>query len=256
MAIEYAGSMLVFGLLAALSKVSSKIKLATFVVLGLSFMAFYQWAFAMFLVGMSLALNDIEGYDQRLLSRLSARTISSIQHVIFFIGWYLLSEPSGPMDPKTSYETPGWWTLTQLIPGNYWNKEYWRWWNTWGALCVVYGVLRINWLQRFFSSRPLAYLGRLSFMLYLTQAPILWTFADRIFRLFGQIQQENLTTWWDNKFPIPDWGIHGLTTRFVLSQIIVLPVQFLLAEIATRLIDGPSISIGRWIVTKLGIEKK
>lgn len=159
-------------------------------------------------------------------------------------------------DPKTSYETTGWWTLSQLIPRNYWDKEYWRWWNTWGAMCLVYAVLRINWLQRFFSSRPLAYLGRISFMLYLTQAPILWTFADRIFRLFGQKQQDNITTWWDDKLPIPDWGIHGLTTRFVLSQIIVLPVQFLLAEIATRVIDGPSISIGRWIVTKLGVEQK
>jgi peptidoglycan/LPS O-acetylase OafA/YrhL len=256
MAIEYAGSMLVFGLLGALSRAPSRAKLTSFVVLGLLSLAFYQWAFAMFLVGMSLALNDIEGYDHWLMSRCSKRAMLVIHHCIFFVGWYLLSQPSGPMNPKTSYETTGWWTLSQLIPTNYWEKEYWRWWNTWGALCVVYGVLRINWLQRFFTSRPLAYLGRISFMLYLTQAPILWTFADRIFRLFGQIQQENTVTWWDNRLAIPDWGIHGLTTRFVLSQIIVLPVQFLLAEIATRLIDVPSISVGRWIVARSGIEKK
>lgn len=256
MAIEYAGSMLVFGLLAAVSRISSRIKLATFTVLGLLFLAFYQWAFAMFMAGMILALNDIEGYDFWLMSRLSGRAISVIQHIIFFIGWYLLSQPSGPMDPKVSWETPGWWTLSQLIPTNYWEKEYWRFWNTWGALCLVYGVLKINWLQRFFSSRPLAFLGRLSFMLYLTQAPILWTFADRIFRLVGKKQQDNITTWWDDKLPIPEWGIHGLTVDFVFAQIIVLPVQFLLAEIATRLIDTPSISVGRWIVSKLGIDKK
>lgn len=258
MPIEFAGSMLIFGLLAAFSCVSSRrIQLATLVVLGLIFMAFYQWAFAMFLVGMGLALNDVESYDVWIMSRCSGRTISTIQHVIFFVGWYLLCQPAGPSDPSTSYETPGWWTLSQLIPAIYWDKDYWRWWNTWGAMCLVYGVLKIPWLQRFFSSRPLALLGRLSFMLYLTQSPILWTFADRVYRLFGQTYrlQDNVTTWWDDRLPVPDRGIHGFTTRFVLSQIFILPVQFLVAHVATRVIDEPSIRVGRWVVAKLRIEK-
>lgn len=97
MAIEYAGSMLVFGLLAGLGRVSGRVKLSSFVVLGLLFLAFYQWAFAMFLVGMSLALNDIEGYDTWLMSRLSGRAVSAIHHAVFLVGWYLLSQPSGPM---------------------------------------------------------------------------------------------------------------------------------------------------------------
>jgi hypothetical protein len=50
--------------------------------------------------------------------------------------------------------------------------------------------------------------------------------------------------------------VHGFTVKWLLSQAIILPIQFALAEVATRWIDLPSIEIGRWIVGRMGMEGK
>ncbi|KJY02206.1 acyltransferase like protein [Zymoseptoria brevis] len=258
MAIEYVGSMLVFALLACLTFIrSARLHGLILVLLGLAFLLTYHWTWAMFTMGMFLALNDVETFDSTFPSRFGARATNTLHHTSFIVGWYLLSQPAGPMDAgKMSMDTPGWYILTNIIPSIYIgpNKEYWRWWNAWGALLLVYSVLRIRWLQRFFTSRPLVYLGRLSFMLYLTHTPVLWTFADRVYRAWGNVPAEGMSTWWDGRFEVPNWGPHGFGTRWFLAQGVVLPVQFLVAEGATRGIDRPSIEVGRWIVGRLGLE--
>jgi len=67
----------------------------------------YQWALSCFARGIILAINDLENYDVALLSSLSARSKSALHHLIFFIDWLLICQPSNETlpDPEFSYNT-------------------------------------------------------------------------------------------------------------------------------------------------------
>jgi peptidoglycan/LPS O-acetylase OafA/YrhL len=255
MAIEFRGSMLVFSMLAVAALVP-RWRLSLFSISGLFVFAIYQWSMACFMGGVVLAINDLDGIDLSLLGhRFSKQAINVGYNTLFVLSWWILCQPAGKRDAEGSYATPGWYYMTMLIPPNYYNDEYWRFWNSIGAVILVYTVLRLKWLQSFFTTRVLKYLGRVSFSLYLLHIPIVWTAGDRICRLFGVVRQPSFTTWYDYKLAIPDVGPRGFSTGFLASQVVILPLTLLLAEGCTRLLDEPSVRIGRAIVARLGLEK-
>lgn len=254
-AIEYAGSMLVFFLIAAYSPVKPWTRFLIFTVTGLCLFCFYEWTMACFIAGVVLAINDLEDFDSNVLTKgVSGRTRLIIYYGIFISGWFLLCQPSGTRDPLRSFDALGWYYLTLLTPRNYYNAEYWRFWNTIGAAMLVFGVLRIRWLQQRLASPPLRYLGRVSFSLYLVHIPFLWTVGDRIYRIFGACRPE-LQTWFDNWLPLPEIGPRGLSVRFVVAQTFMLPLCLIVSEIGTIALDEPSVKAGRWIVERLGLYK-
>ncbi|EME40100.1 hypothetical protein DOTSEDRAFT_91380 [Dothistroma septosporum NZE10] len=256
-ATEFKGSIIVFALLALYSRVPPSIRMALFVVTGLISMGTYQWSTACFMWGVTLAMNDQEHYDHHLLPRhISDLGKQVLYHASFFSGWFLLCQPAGIRELQVSANTFGFGFLTHLIPTQYAENEYWRWWQSWGALLLVYGVLRISWLQRFFSTKALLYLGRVSFSLYLIHMPMIWTLSDKVYRTFGRQVQPDITSRLDNLFVIPDFGIHGLTTRFLVSLAFIVPLNIAIAHVGTVYLDEPSVTVGRKIVTKLGIEGK
>lgn len=258
MAIEFVGSMAVFSLIAAFSTVSTRIRAGLFALACITFLTTGLWAMAMFMGGVLLALNDLSGWDHAFLEKKPLRVSRSVMHhIFFFTGWYLLCQPSGIRDPKQSSEQPGFYILTEILtPRVYFQDEYWRWWNFWGALMLVYAVLRIQYLQTFFTTKPLKYLGRVCFALYLVHTPLLWTINDRVYRLLGTRQHQDLVLWIDDWFWIPDWGVHGLSLRFLVGQAINTPINFAVAELGTWVLDEPSITVGKWVVRKLGIDKR
>lgn len=260
MPIEWIGSMVVFGglgLAVALSAKLGKRAVTARAVLFISaftfFLTTYQWASACFVGGMLLALNEVQGFDN--LSQLKQYPVGLrvLHHVVLIWGLYVLSEPASMEVPA---QTPGYQTLTYLIPSNYYEHEYWRWWHSWGAIFLVFGVLKIQWLQRFLTTRPIHYLGWVSFSLYLVHGPLLWTLSDRIYRLFGSVRVVEINLWIDHKLEVPDFGIHGLSTRFLLTQIIVLPMNLAFAHVATVVLDERSVYVGKWLVQRLGVERK
>ena len=207
------------------------------------------------MAGAVFALNDLEGLDVALAAKfLSKRQKAIAFNFIFFLGWWILCAPAGTKQPELAYNTPGWYYLTVMIPINYFNDEYFRFWNVIGAALLVFGVLRVRWLQVFFSRPTLQYLGRISFSLYLVHMPIEWTVGDRIYRLFGKIRQD-FTTPYDGLLPVPDVGPLGFTTGFIVAQAFILPLTLLLAEAGTRVLDEPSVKVGKWVVTRLGLNR-
>lgn len=255
--VELVGSCLIFSVLAISGHVSMRMRAIVYATIYIAFLLMYQWAMACFMAGILLAINDLKepgGTGRMQFSQFSARGKRILHHVAFFSGWYLLCQTAGMRDTQVSSDTPGWWLLTKMIPPIYYDdpdKEYWRWWHAWGAFLVVYGVLRIGWLQRFFSTRPLKYLGKISFALYLVHGPIMWTLGDRIYRLFGHITMPEMTTIWDERIPIPEFGIHAFTTRFLVAQAFILPLNFAFGHLGTIVFDEPSVRLGRWIVGKM-----
>ncbi|CAK1357930.1 unnamed protein product [Cercospora beticola] len=259
--VELVGSLLIFSMLAFSVPVTMRMRAIVYAFMYIAFLLMYQWAMALFMAGMLLAINDLKEPGPSTFGRFqfSARGKTIIHHFTFFAGWYLLCQTAGMRDTQVSSDTPGWWLLTELIPPIYYDdpdKEYWRWWHAWGAFMVVYGVLRLSWLQKFFSTRPLKYLGKISFALYLVHGPLMWTVGDRIYRLFGHITMPEMTTMWDEMLPVPEFGIHGFTTRFLVSQALILPITFAFGHLGTKLFDEPSVRLGRWVVDRMKVEKK
>lgn len=255
-AIEFAGSMLVFILIATYSFAKPRYRLLLSILTSLWLFCSYAWSMALFIAGVVLAINDLEELDDKLLSRrLSERAKSFTYHSASVIGWFLLCQTAGTRDPERSLNTLGWHWLTLLTPNNYYDNEYWRFWNSLGAVLLVFGVLRIRWLQRRLAMPILRYLGKVSFSLYLIHIPFLWTIGDRIYRILGMIRPE-LQTWFDNRFPIPDMGPRGLSVRFVVAQCFILPLNLLVAQVGTVLLDEPSVELGRWLVSRLSIDKR
>jgi len=250
-AIEWQGSFFVYLSLAACSTTTPLVRMLLLAATGLLLLFTYQWSLACFAGGMVLALNDLEGYDDTVMRLLSGRSKLVLYHTIFFTGWYLAGQPSNTKDAERSYASPGWYYLTQMIPSVYYYHEYWRFYNCIGAFMMVFAISRVSWMQNLLNKPLFQYLGRVSFSLYLVHVPLLWTASDRVYRLFGRICEEDMTTWWDNRFPIPDVGPTGISTRFLAVQAVSLPMTLLLAELSTRYLDEPGMRFSKWLVGKM-----
>lgn len=178
-------------------------------------------------------------------------------HLCFYIGLYLLSEPSHAGDINYSANTPGWVWLTSLIPEQYGDDRYYRYWQSWASILVVYAVLRIPFLQRFFSTRPLKFLGYVSFMLYLTHVPFFRILPDRVSALLGDSPDPHLVgSFWDGTWTVPQWGLYAIDLRFWVDLAINLPMTLLLAWVFTKILDQPSVRLGKWITRLIGLDAK
>lgn len=250
MAIELRGSILVFGLVAITASFTPLTRLSSLLTLAIILFLFYQWSLACFMGGMILAVNDVDEWDSKVMSKITLRAKTITLHAAFLVAWYLLSQTAGHRGAERSSNTYGWYYLTSMIPEPYYSNEFWRFWHFPGACMLVYTVLRLSWLQRFFMLPWLQYLGRVSFSLYLIHIPLEWTVSDRIHRVFGVIRQE-FTTPYDNWLSLPDFGPVGLSTGFLFLQILILPMNLWLANFGTKYLDEPSVRIGRDIVSRI-----
>lgn len=82
---------------------------------------------------------------------------------------FLLSYPDA-----AGHITPGYATLTSLIPANF--TQMHRFWPSIGATLIVLSTCHLDLLRnRIFCSRPLQYLGKISFPLYCMHGPVIHT---------------------------------------------------------------------------------
>lgn len=256
MAYEFKGSLLVFGVLAATSRLKPRLVVVSCALTGVALLLLGQWAMACFMGGMVLAANDVYGFDESMFKRLTERNRAIVYWIMFMAGWYLCSQPDGVRDPEHSYGTFGWYWLTMMTPGVYYHGEYQRFWNSIAAMLVVYAVLRLRWLQTRLTA--LKYLGKVSFSFYLVHIPLLWTVGDRIYRVFGVVRPvaegANGESVFDNLMPVPDFGPRGLSSRFVVVQLFILPLTMAVAHYATIYVDEPSVRFSRWVAARFGAD--
>lgn len=259
--IELKGSLLVFALVAySVEEVNPRRDLLRLVVTGILLHQMGQWAMSLFVFGMCLAI--CEAYDLHLTDLPSLRGLSSkgqtaLNTFVFFLGWWLCSHVDRNVD--WSRATPSWYILTSLIPKVYMDDEYFRYWVGYGAVLMVYGILRLNWLQRFFALRLLTWLGKISFVLYLTHTIVMMITGDWCRRLVGQptflIQGELGTYWYDNKVYMPDIGPMGLNVRWLGCLALTTPMCLVVAHFATDIYDKSGLRGARWLARKCGYER-
>jgi peptidoglycan/LPS O-acetylase OafA/YrhL len=116
----------------------------------------------------------------------------------------------------------------------------------------VASISRISVLKAFFETRFNQYLGRISFAFYLVHGPILWSLGDRVYAAVGWTKESHALAapGWINIFPLPKTGPFGLELSFLLPQLVLLPLTLWVAEIATTLIDEPSVKFSQWLYSQ------
>lgn len=88
----------------------------------------------------------------------------------FICGLYLASYPD-----EWGHVTPGYRYLTTLIPGFY--SEKLRFWQSIGAVQIVWSVNNADFLKGLFTGPVVQYLGKISFAIYLMHGPVIHTFG-------------------------------------------------------------------------------
>ena len=256
--IELKGSMLIYVLTAiyALSDLSLRASLCLLAVSVFTLLQLGYWTMACFISGLILAMLDVDSMDTTFLSRhLTLRAQAALRLLAFVVGYYLLCQPAHAGSPEYSLGTPGWKHLTMLTPRAYDKDQYYRYWHSWGALFLVYSALRLSFVQTFLNTRPLRYLGKVSFMLYLVHLPILAMLGGRVSRMVGVTYPDTAPSWWNNRLWIPKFGPAGPDSRFVASMAIILPICLVVADFGTRTLDMPSVKVGKKVAQKLGLDK-
>ncbi|KAI5360545.1 Putative acyltransferase 3 domain-containing protein [Septoria linicola] len=261
--IELKGSMLVF----AVADVASRLSLDTsyrsvlvaastiFFTSAAMLLLCFKWSMSAFLFGIFLAFIDVWELDENILARFSAQTRTKTLYALFFTGWYLITQPARGGDMKFSSETPGWMILTSLLPPGYDDDNYYRFWQVWGSLLSVYALLRLQTLQRLFTTKTLLFFGEVSFMVYLLHLPMFRILGDRLSALLGgSVSVELQGTFWERSWAVLNIGPLGLSLRFLICVAIELPLTLLASKYATEYLDKPMTRLSKRLAAKLGLE--
>ncbi|KJZ79647.1 hypothetical protein HIM_01116 [Hirsutella minnesotensis 3608] len=145
------------------------------------------------------------------------------------LGVYLLCQPDDGGET-----TPGWRTLTAMIP-EWWTEEHYRYWQSIGAVVFVAAVGHSRGWQRFFSLPVMQYLGKISYALYLMHGPAMHTVGYHFEKMAYSIT-----------------GVEGdwYTIGFALHACFCVPIVIWWADVFWRAVDIPSVKFAKWVESK------
>ncbi|RDW66913.1 hypothetical protein BP5796_09662 [Coleophoma crateriformis] len=252
--VEFRGSIIVYTALLAFSRCTKNARLLGQLVLIFYFMYIVDgWYGAMFITGMLLCELDILARTNelpRFIARLEPHK-TTIFYSLFVISAFLSGVPSHTNNIEVLRESPGWYYLSFLKSQAVWDLKWF--YLFWAALFLVVSIPRIGWLRAFFENRFNQYLGRISFALYLVHGPVLWTVGDRLYTAAGWHRDSHLTflPGWVDIFLLSKEGPLGFEMSFLLPHLVILPLTFWLAEVATKLIDEPSVRFSQWLYERI-----
>ncbi|ODH45882.1 hypothetical protein GX48_08041 [Paracoccidioides brasiliensis] len=251
--VEFKGSMLIYTSLQAFSRCTRNARLWCEVGLIFYFMYITDGAhFSLFVAGMLLCDLDLLARNNnlpRFIANMEPHK-RTLAYIALGISIYLGGVPSQSADIQVLRSSPGWYLLSFFKPQAVFDYKWF--FLFWAATLIVAAIPRIPALKFFFETPFNQYLGRISFSFYLVHGPILWTLGDRIYAATGWLRESHAVNLpgWINRFPLPKVGPLGLELAFLLPQLILLPLTLWLAEIATRLIDEPSVKLAQWAYSK------
>lgn len=230
---------------------TSPLRLASYVALGFWALRWDRWEMVLFWFGALFAEVDqikvaqatvspdlpmTNGHDGSIRSKLrisspqmSPRFWSAFWIANFICGMYLCSYP----DERGS-TTPGFIILARMIPA--WYSEKYRWWQSFGAIQMIWACTNSRFLQRLFEGPVIQYLGKICYGMYLMHGLVIHTVGWGMMGVF--------------------WNLFGSETRaqwemgFALSAVITIPCIIWAADIFWRVIDIPCVKFARWFEVK------
>ncbi|KAL4784797.1 acyltransferase family-domain-containing protein [Aspergillus varians] len=253
--VEFRSSLVLFLTILATSRVKTGVRISLVSTLVWFCMRYGRWDVVLFLGGMLMAEADLiqglwdsppssfEGDKEKrawsshsssisLPLRQTRFRLSSPRRwiALFILGLYLGSTPN------TGYKfTPFFMWTWHITPKTY--PEPHRFPQTLGALMIVYSINHSKDIQKLFVNPLSQYLGKISFAFYIVHGPILHS--------LGYSLMPNI------------WHVTGKETNFqycfgfFIGWLICLPVSLWAGDLFWRMIDLPSVSLARWIESKV-----
>jgi peptidoglycan/LPS O-acetylase OafA/YrhL len=108
-----------------------------------------------------------------------------------------------------------------------------KFWYSLGGTFLIFGIVLCDWLQYFFSIKPFAFIGKISYPLYLIHLQIMASAGVAIYKALNQRAHFD----------------HGKSAMIMLFLyfIILIPLSWL----GIYVLDIPSIKVGRWLENKV-----
>jgi peptidoglycan/LPS O-acetylase OafA/YrhL len=242
---EFAGSLVVFLLLLAVSQ-TKRYGRRTIISMGVSIYAFLhaEWNYWLFVSGVLIAdyVQQFRTFEMK-SSNLLAQTIWT---TVFIASLYLAGLP----DDIAGHEFLKKITPTDFIP----IEGGARFWWCWSGIIIIVSACHLSSLRGVFELSFLRYLGRISYMLYLTHRSV----QDCV---GGHIRKQLLTAMgaqWSDEFKnttTPSTPIVQLVT-YLLSWLVMLPIALFLANWCEILIDRPCTRFAKWVNDKFADQHK
>ncbi|KAF5655620.1 hypothetical protein F25303_554 [Fusarium sp. NRRL 25303] len=226
--IQFRASMIVYLTLLALARARVWIRGTTIVFLCLYSLQQERWEMYLFFAGVFLAERSLKGHDSSEAqpsdggesatprSPLRSSLWPRILHrFLFLLGLYLSSYPRAR---NAGFSTPGYVLLSSLT-------DRYIYWQSYGATLICWSLSRDRLLQKPFTSRPLRYLAKISFTLYLVHGPVLHLFGYSMVSAFQ--------------------GLTGSSTQWqyqsglLLALAVLAPVVVWIADVFWRAVDTP-----------------
>lgn len=246
MPVEWAGSLAVFLILVMVCRIRSYFRRTLILVIVPAYTCLSaRWNYWLFTTGVLLAdyIQEVGGFVQ--LSTNLSFFWRVFWALILLIGLWV----GGIPEKQYYYTRPGYEWTDVFVPTKYVTIEGGqRWFWSWGGIIIVVSLSHIARLRQFFERPGCRYLGRISFMLYLTHRMIGKIVGPStrgvILKLFGTEYTEPLDP--DTKLlHIVGWFWNIFA--YGLVWLVLLPLALALANWATILVDEPSIKFAKWV---------
>lgn len=175
---EFRCSMGLFLTHVMVAKMSPRLRISTLTALMIWGVSWDRWELWPFWAGMAIAELDIIRISKstKLPSSTAATSTrrSNFFSTVFYSATFLLSLFLLSYPDAAGHATPGYITLTRLVPPSF--TQMHRFWPTIGAILIVWSTCNLSVLRRkVFCWSVIQYLGKISFPLYVMHGPVIHT---------------------------------------------------------------------------------
>jgi peptidoglycan/LPS O-acetylase OafA/YrhL len=237
---EFRGSMLVFLTVLGLSRTKEAIRVIIGITIAIYGLWNSHWDVFLFLTGMVLAELQLIRLSRSPSLDKVPETKPRWQILLrrsFWIANFIISIFLGCWPDNYSEISPGYRTLSKMVPAHYKSNELQqRWWTSIAAVQMLMAIEHLPAVQAFFTKPLMKYLGDISYALYIVHIPILYSFG-RWFTVHMIMYAGADNNW-------------GFNTGFFLGALVVTPVVFWAADLCWRGADIKSVQFARWFAMK------
>jgi peptidoglycan/LPS O-acetylase OafA/YrhL len=239
--IEFRNSCVLFATLVGFSRLKARIRMSLTMILWVYCMSHTvtESETALFMAGMGIAefmliQEESERYSPLIDASTKSWTKRTDVRCAFwcasgFVGLHLLSWP-----PWNAHSTPGYRTLARMTPQFTDVAEHF--WHRIGAAVFVFALSGSAFLRHPFQTPFAAYLGKISFPLYIVHGPLNHTLGLWLVEMFFKVTGSE--------------SFAGYETGVILAFCTEAVVVVWLADLVMRTVDGPSVRFGRWLQSK------
>lgn len=225
-ALEYRGSMVVFLCVLGLARTRISVRIAIESALTLHAFAHKRWDVALFVSGMIVGELDVFVHNSSTRKILMQKKApKALLITILLVGIWLSGYPR-----DHAMESYGYHWLDHILPQSQYRR---RFVTAISAIMMITPLPYLPSIQNFFLTKPLRYLGKISFALYLVHG-----LGNRTVGLF-------ILDWTATVFGSQGYWVNVL--RMVVSLLLYVPIIIWWSDLFYRAIDEPSARFAKWV---------